>query len=57
MFCGTTPSLAIASPNRPPPMRIFRPFRSATDLISLRYQPPIWVPVLPALKLRMLYLA
>ena len=31
-----------------PPMRIFRPFRSATDLISLRHQPPIWQPVLPA---------
>ena len=31
-----------------PPMRNFRPFRSATDLISLRNQPPIWQPVLPA---------
>ena len=29
-------------------MRIFRPFRSATVLISLRNQPPICAPVLPA---------
>ena len=28
-------------------MRIFIPFRSATDLISLRNQPPICTPVLP----------
>ena len=31
-----------------PPMRIFRPLRSSTVLISLRNQPPIWQPVLPA---------
>jgi hypothetical protein len=31
-----------------PPMRIFRPFRSSTDLISLRNQPPICAPVLAA---------
>ena len=30
-----------------PAMRIFRPFRSLTDLIFLRYQPPIWDPVFP----------
>ncbi len=47
MFCGTTPSLATIRPAMPP-IRIFRPFRSATVLISLRYQPPIWQPVLPA---------
>jgi hypothetical protein len=40
-----------------PPMRNFRPLMSATDLISLRYQPPIWAPVLPPGKLMMLYLA
>ena len=37
-----------------PPTRNFRPLRSATDLISLRYQPPIWAPVLPIGKLTML---
>ena len=31
-----------------PPMRNFSPCRSATVLISLRNQPPIWQPVLPA---------
>ena len=31
-----------------PPMRILMPFRSSTVLISLRNQPPICVPVLPA---------
>ena len=31
-----------------PGMRIFRPFRSATVLISFLNQPPICVPVLPA---------
>src|SRR5882762_6675812 len=41
--CGTTPSLARISPAMPP-MRNLRPFRSATDLISLRNQPPIWQP-------------
>ena len=56
MFCGTTPSFCMASPNTPPPMRIFRPLRSSTVLISLRYQPPIWVPVLPALAVLKLYL-
>ncbi len=30
-----------------PPMRNFSPFRSETDLISLRNQPPIWQPVFP----------
>src|SRR5437868_5514297 len=29
-------------------MRNLRPFRSSTVLISLRYQPPICAPVLPA---------
>ena len=36
-------------------IRIFRPFKSATDLISLRYQPAICVPVLPDGKATMLY--
>jgi hypothetical protein len=40
-----------------PPTRNFRPLMSASDLISLRYQPPIWAPVLPIGKLTMLYLA
>jgi hypothetical protein len=39
-----------------PPTRNFRPLMSATDLISLRYQPPICAPVLPIGKLTMLYL-
>ena len=44
--CGTTPSLVSTWPAKPP-MRILRPLRSATVLISLRYQPPICAPVLP----------
>ncbi len=55
MFCATTPSFAMDSPNTPPPRRIFRPLRSAGDLISLRYQPPIWVPVFSALREKKLY--
>ena len=30
-----------------PPMRILRPLKSSTVLISLLNQPPIWLPVLP----------
>jgi len=37
-----------------PPMRNFRPLKSAADLISLRYQPAICAPVLPPGKLMML---
>ena len=44
--CGTTPSLLITWPAKPP-MRNFRPLRSSTLLISLRNQPPICAPVLP----------
>src|SRR5258706_448818 len=44
--CGTTPSFASTRPAIPP-ILIFMPFRSATDLISLRNQPPIWQPVFP----------
>ena len=36
-------------------MRILTPFSSATDLISVRNQPPIWAPVLPARMAFMLY--
>ena len=36
-------------------MRIFKPFMSPMVLISLRNQPPICAPVLPAGKLMMLY--
>jgi hypothetical protein len=43
---GTTPSLASTWPAKPP-QRNLRPLRSATVLISLRNQPPIWAPVLP----------
>ena len=57
MDCATTPSLAMASPKMPPPRRIFKPFRSPGVLISLRYQPPIWVVVLPPLAVLKLYLA
>ena len=28
-------------------MRSFNPRKSCSELISLRYQPPIWAPVLP----------
>ena len=45
--CGTTPSFCSTRPAKPP-MRHFRPLRSSTVLISLRNQPPIWQPVLPA---------
>src|SRR6186997_3416924 len=45
--CGTRPSLDITRPANPP-MRIFRPLRSSGVLISLRNQPPIWQPELPA---------
>ena len=45
--CGTTPSFCSTRPGNPP-MRILRPLRSSTVLISLRNQPPIWQPVLPA---------
>ena len=45
--CGTAPSFSITRPARPP-MRIFRPFMSATEVISFRNQPPICAPVLPA---------
>src|ERR1700736_5392115 len=45
--CGTTPSLEMTRPANPP-IRILRPLRSDTSLISLRNQPPIWAPVLPA---------
>jgi len=44
--CGVTPSLARMVPPMPP-MRILRPLRSATVLISFLYQPPICTPVLP----------
>ena len=44
--CGTTPTFCSTWPAMPP-MRNLRPERSATVLISLRNQPPIWVPVLP----------
>ena len=56
MFCATTPSLAMDSPNTPPPKRIFRPLKSSGLFISLRYQPPIWVPVFSALMPKKLYL-
>jgi hypothetical protein len=45
IICGTAPSLASTRPAIPP-MRALSPFRSATVLISLRNQPPIWQPVL-----------
>jgi len=45
------------SPNTPPPRRIFKPLKSSGLFISLRYQPPIWVPVLSALRAWKLYLA
>ena len=38
-----------------PPTRNLVPLKSASDLISLRNQPPIWAPVLPIGKLTMLY--
>ncbi len=57
MFCATTPSLAMDSPNTPPPRRIFRPLKSSGLFISLRYQPPICVPVLSAPMDWKLYLA
>ena len=40
-------ALAMTRPGKPP-MRNLRPLRSSTVLISLRNQPPIWQPVLPA---------
>src|SRR5215210_1621539 len=51
MFCGTPPMRSRTLPAKPP-MRIFMPFKSLTDLISLRNQPPICAPVLPQGKLR-----
>jgi hypothetical protein len=45
--CGTAPSFWNTWPAMPA-MRNFRPCTSATLLISLRNQPPICVPVLPA---------
>ena len=44
--CVTTPTFDSTAPARPA-MRILRPFKSATVLISLRNQPPICTPVLP----------
>ncbi len=44
--CEITPSFSMTLPANPP-MRILRPFMSATPLISLRNQPPICAPVLP----------
>src|SRR4051812_49516886 len=38
-----------------PPILNLRPLRSATDLISLRYQPPICTPTLPTGNCTMLY--
>ncbi|CFO08048.1 Uncharacterised protein [Bordetella pertussis] len=52
--CGTTPSLDSTMPPMPP-IRMFRPLRSAVDLISLRYQPSICTPTLPQTWLTMLY--
>ena len=40
-----------------PPMRNLRPLRSSSDLISLRNQPPICAPVLPAAVPKQLYFA
>ena len=45
--CVTTPSFWSALPPYPA-MRNLSPFRSSTLRISLRNQPPIWLPVLPA---------
>ena len=52
--CGTAPSLTRIAPPMPP-MRNLRPLRSATDLISFRYQPPICTPTLPTGNCTMLY--
>ncbi|MNJ48677.1 hypothetical protein D3C77_438770 [compost metagenome] len=46
MITGVAPMLPITSPPRPG-MRIFRPLRSSTLLISLLNQPPICMPELP----------
>src|ERR671912_565993 len=45
--CATAPTLLKIWPPMPP-MRNFRPWRSCTLRISLRNQPPICAPVLPA---------
>src|SRR3954463_16015303 len=52
--CGTAPSLLRIAPPMPPILNL-RPLRSATDLISLRYQPPICTPTLPTGNCTMLY--
>src|SRR3954467_8670868 len=51
---GTAPSFARMAPPIPP-MRNLRPLRSATVLISFRYQPPICTPTLPTGNCTMLY--